>query len=932
MRNNQPVSGVEIPLGDDTLIVSKTDLKGRITYINCDFIDISGFSEDELLGEAHNIVRHPDMPPEAFADLWRCLGEGRPWSGLVKNRCKNGDHYWVVADVTPIWENGQVTGYQSVRTRPERAAVEAAEAAYRRFREKRATGLAIRDGLVVRTGFNPLAWIRSRSIAGRVYAICLLLLAGMLGMGLTAIGTIEGGNERIRSIAADRVVPLEQIKQVADAYAVSIVDLTHKTRDGAEPWDKALAKVEGAQNNIRRNWQAYLATYLTEEEKRLAGEAEALMKRGDATTEQLKVLLRARDKEALAAFAARDLYPAIDPISDRLSELVSLQLREAQALVDVSMAAGSSFKIKLALALLAATVAGLGLAWLLVRSIRRPVDAAVQAVRAMGEGRTDVRIEAGRKDELGRIMDAIRFMRNRLGLDMNEARRAAEENLRIKIGLDCVNSPVRIADNDGRIIYANKACLRAVRDMEDALRAYIPGFSADRLVGSDLGVFYREGREEALARLRTLSETRRNEMTIGDRVFLVTTNPIVNDRNVRLGTVGEWRDRTAEIATEREVGTIVGAAAEGDFTKRIATGDKEGFFLKLANDLNRLLETSQRGLEDVAGVLGAMAEGDLTKTIEAEYSGTFGRLKDDANATVARLQEIVLSIKHATEAINTAAKEIASGNQDLSTRTEEQASSLEETASSMEELTGTVKQNAENARQANELAGGAQAVAEKGGEVVGQVVQTMSAIHQASAKIADIIGVIDGIAFQTNILALNAAVEAARAGEQGRGFAVVATEVRNLAQRSAAAAKEIKGLISDSVEKVGAGSKLVDQAGRTMEEVVASIKRVAKLMADISLASREQSAGIEQVSVAVSQMDEATQQNAALVEEAAAAAESLEEQAHHLARAVSVFRVEGAAMGEYQPRQAAAANPGRSGGRRASPALPASLDDEWEEF
>jgi methyl-accepting chemotaxis protein len=334
-----------------------------------------------------------------------------------------------------------------------------------------------------------------------------------------------------------------------------------------------------------------------------------------------------------------------------------------------------------------------------------------------------------------------------------------------------------------------------------------------------------------------------------------------------------------------------------------------------------------------------MAGGNLSQTISADYAGTFGQLKDDTNATVLRLQEIVSQIKDATDAINTAAKEIASGNQDLSSRTEEQASSLEETASSMEQLTGTVKQNADNARQANELAGTAQQVAVKGGEVVSQVVDTMSAIHHSSTKIADIIGVIDGIAFQTNILALNAAVEAARAGEQGRGFAVVATEVRNLAQRSAAAAKEIKGLISDSVEKVETGNRLVDQAGRTMEEVVSSIKRVAKIMADISDASREQSAGIEQVSLAVSQMDEVTQQNAALVEEAAAAAESLEEQAHNLAQAVSVFKLD---EGRGAPRLAAPRSAPRSAApqlqqsesmrSKKAPALPASLDDEWEEF
>jgi methyl-accepting chemotaxis protein len=260
-----------------------------------------------------------------------------------------------------------------------------------------------------------------------------------------------------------------------------------------------------------------------------------------------------------------------------------------------------------------------------------------------------------------------------------------------------------------------------------------------------------------------------------------------------------------------------------------------------------------------------------------------------------------------------ASKEIASGNADLSSRTEEQASSLEETASSMEELTSTVKQNAENAKQANQLAAGASEVAVKGGTVVGQVVTTMSSINESSKKIVDIISVIDGIAFQTNILALNAAVEAARAGEQGRGFAVVATEVRTLAQRSAAAAKEIKELIGDSVEKVGAGTKLVDEAGKTMEEIVSSVKRVTDIMAEITAASQEQSAGIEQVNTAITQMDEVTQQNAALVEEAAAAAESMEEQAGNLATAVAIFKLSG------QSGQVAGKAPAQSGGERRAP-------------
>jgi len=342
-----------------------------------------------------------------------------------------------------------------------------------------------------------------------------------------------------------------------------------------------------------------------------------------------------------------------------------------------------------------------------------------------------------------------------------------------------------------------------------------------------------------------------------------------------------------------EIRRIVEAAAvRGDFSVEMEMAGKRGYTKTLSELLNQLSEVTDTGLKDVMRVARALAEGDLTQTISKDYPGLFGDTKEAVNRTVENLQSLVTRIKAAVDTINTAAQEIASGNQDLSQRTEEQASSLEETASSMEELTSTVKQNAENAIQANQLAASSSDVATKGGDVVRASVQTMAEISESSKKIADIIGVIDGIAFQTNILALNASVEAARAGEQGRGFAVVAGEVRNLAQRSAGAAKEIKDLITDSVEKVEAGSAQVNEAGDTMVEIVNSIKRVTDIMAEISAASAEQSTGIEQVNKAVTQMDEVTQQNAALVEEAAASAESLEEQAQGLAEAVSVFKLD----------------------------------------
>lgn len=388
-----------------------------------------------------------------------------------------------------------------------------------------------------------------------------------------------------------------------------------------------------------------------------------------------------------------------------------------------------------------------------------------------------------------------------------------------------------------------------------------------------------DGREyikEVLERKEGLLHVNLKEDEQAEREVLLTFNQYPNWNWAVLGRV--YADETeGEIVAMRNQYTIAGALV----LLLIA--------VILYWTIKRMISVPLQQTIHIAARLGA---GDLTVNSHTTRADDIGQLMRGIDSVGGGLAAVVGNVRTASEAINIASREIATGNADLSGRTEAQAGSLEETASSMEELTSTVRQNADNAQQANQLVGSASDAAKRGGQVVEQVVETMDSIKESSRKVVDIIAVIDGIAFQTNILALNAAVEAARAGEQGRGFAVVASEVRSLAQRSAAAAKEIKALIGDSVDRVDAGSELVDQAGKTMQEIVSSVRRVADIMSEITAASNEQRSGIEEVNRAIVQMDEVTQQNAALVEQAAAAAESLQEQAAQLVQAVSVFRLE----------------------------------------
>jgi methyl-accepting chemotaxis protein len=379
----------------------------------------------------------------------------------------------------------------------------------------------------------------------------------------------------------------------------------------------------------------------------------------------------------------------------------------------------------------------------------------------------------------------------------------------------------------------------------------------------------------------------------GREVWLrASYNPILDELGRPVKVVAFTTEVTGEKQAEIAVDGLIAAAAGGQLKERIETSHFEGQSKQLTESFNRLLDAVIKPWQEAQEVLWALSNCDLTKSMTGDYQGDFEQIKDSINRAIATLKESMTTVREATESVSLSAEEITKGNEDLSQRTTQQAASLEETSSAMEEMTATVKQNADNARQANQLAVAARDVAAKGGTVTGSAIEAMGEINKSSKKIADIITVIDEIAFQTNLLALNAAVEAARAGEHGRGFAVVAAEVRNLAQRSATAAKEIKGLINESIQRVSEGSELVNQSGQTLNEIVTSVKRLTDIIAEISAASQEQASGIDQVNTSVMQMDQATQQNAALVEEVTAASQSMRAQAMSLRKQVLSFKLD----------------------------------------
>ncbi len=734
--------------------------------------------------------------------------------------------------------------------------------------------------------------LRVGSRLGAGFGLLLLFIMAIIGLVLY-------GNH-LKSAQFEKVVDVNMVKMrlLNDMLDTNNAVLMHRRLmviKRGEDFDRDYQKAQELSQTYDGIWAKYIKIPRDATGDALVAKIEAARKATDASTQHLHERMKAGDfdgaaKELLAEHGLATAWN--EAISSLLRHQETLTARSREEYRSTESWTGTLSIVFGVMSLLLGSLA----AWAITRSLTRPLEGAVKLADGIAGGRLDSVIDASGNDEVTQLLRSMQRMQAQLQSVMAAQGELARQH-------DAGSLSYRMDESAfpgdyGRMVHETNA-----------------------LVGSHVQVQNRL--------IEVMKHYARGDLS-------VDMDPLPGEKAAITQAMDETKSSLSAINSE--IRRLATAAAAGDFSLR---GDEDRFaydFRDMVAGLNRLMKTTDENLVQVSTLLQAISRGDLTVRMQGDFHGVFARMRDDCNATVDQLKQIVGRIQSSASSINLAAGEIASGNTDLSRRTEQQAANLEETAASMEELTSTVKQNAEHARQANQLAIGAHGVASQGGEVVGQVVTTMSAIEASSKKIAEIISVIDVIAFQTNILALNAAVEAARAGEQGRGFAVVASEVRTLAQRSAGAAKEIKGLIEDSVGKVADGSALVRQAGTTMGEIVASVQRVTDIMADISAASQEQSSGIEQVNQAVVQMDETTQQNAALVEEASAAARSMEEQANLLAEAVSVFRT-GAATAAAVVRPALAAvaatvTPVRRPAAlspRIEPTLAANAGG-WEEF
>lgn len=758
----------EYLLADDVIILSTADLQGNIVDFNQGFVEASGYTAEELKGKPHNMLRHPDMPKEAFQDFWQTIQAGKPWHGMVKNKRKDGDYYWVAANASPILEKGKITGYVSVRYPASVAQKQQAEALYAQ----------------IRSGQKAMPWTKVQSVW--------------------------------------QAVLLNSLPMLAVLFAFMMM------------WSQATA--------------------------------------GTAST--LAILLMV---VAVIWF-------------------VVLQVRAQKVPKSIQ----------------------LGLESLANGHFREPIADC---------------------SELGFSLNMVRSRIAEFAARNYDSLLSAHK---LTTALDAANTNIMVADEHFNIQQINQSLFTMFKGNEAKLQQAISGFSADRIVGSNMDIFHKNPAHQR-SMVAKLQQPWTGELNVAGLVLRLTVVPIIKNGR-KMGYVVEWLDRTEEAMISRDIVATMEKMQQGEYQYRVSA-DAQGELLVIKNAINGSMASLERAMADITRIVVAQSEGDLTQSIHADYQGQLLVLKQAINSTADKLVSVVSQAVNSAGIVNGASDQVAQGSHELSSRVQEQAAALEQTSATMYEISTAVQANTENAGKVADLAGQVERQSGEGVAVMQQTIDAMKSIQASSARIADIVSIIDGIAFQTNLLALNAAVEAARAGDHGRGFAVVASEVRALAGKSAEAAKDIKGLIEESVQRINAGTHLADKSGEALTGISASIKGVTVMIDAILSASKEQSSGISQVHTAVTGIDRVTQENAALVEETAAAAQSLSHEAMGLLENMAFFntgevakvsgaRAKSSVKAKPAPTKQVAvkALPKPTRPSKAS-ATPASANpDEWSDF
>jgi methyl-accepting chemotaxis protein len=753
-------------------------------------------------------------------------------------------------------------------------------------------GSASRPSSPTKEGLSMFAWFNNLKTMTKLmagFAVVGSLMAVVGYVGVTSMGKINDSVENINNVQLKPLMTLTRVRGMV--YQMRAQTLTAILTQSAADREEALVKVRDLNKQVDETREAFNKTIKAESVKKAYDDFAKVYDdyRSYRDNVVFKHLHAGDQKEALALLkgeASGKFKASIDAINN----LVDTKVQIAQAKYDEAARTYQESQTQLTIIIAVGISLGLLIGWVIARMLARNLNLVGEAAEKLAAGEYSARASVHSTDEVGHLGQAFNTMAGQIEDSITKQAEINKVMTRLKTALDNTSTNVLVCDRTYTIVYSNRASVTTLRQREGEIRKVFPSFAVDKVVGSCIDSYHKNPAHQRQLLDNPKNLPYRSEIKVGSLTLDLNASAIISDSGEYLGNVVEWSDITAQKKAQDEVDKLIQAASIGQLSERINAEQFDGFFKNLSQGVNKMLDAVVTPLHEAQTVLTAMAANDLTKTMTGNYQGEFEQMKVSLNSALATLSTAMTTVRESAESVTAGAEQITKGNEDLAQRTSEQASSLEETSASMEEMTSTVKQNADNAKQANQLAIAARDTAEKGGSVTTRAVDAMGEINKSSKKIADIITVIDEIAFQTNLLALNAAVEAARAGEHGRGFAVVAAEVRNLAQRSATAAKEIKGLINESIQRVSDGSELVNQSGKTLEEIVSSVKRVTDIIAEITAASQEQATGIDQVNKAIMQMDETTQQNAALVEETTSASQSMKEQAKDLMRQVEVFR------------------------------------------